>query len=110
MEGIRSRDGPFGHTVRTGDDKIVLLKVEEFDRYRKQRKIKSISLVEKREFLNEAGHDSLVFHIRDLASWKMKERIDGSIRIYLRKDLQDFFSASPPGQPVMDKSDFGTLH
>jgi hypothetical protein len=110
MEGIWPRDGSFGRTVRAGYNKVVLLEVEQFDRHGKQRQVKSISLVEKRESLDKAGNDPLVFDIRDLASWKMKECIYRGIWINLGKNLQDFFSASPSRQPIMDKSNFGTLH
>jgi hypothetical protein len=110
MEGIWPRDGSFGSTVRAGNDKVVLLEVEQFDRQGEHRQVKSISLVEKRKSLDETGNDPLLFDIRNLASWKMKERIDRGIRIYLGKDLQDLFPTSPTGQPIMDKRYFGTVH
>jgi hypothetical protein len=97
MEGIWPRNGPFGDAVRAGDDKVVLLKVKQLDSQRKQWEVKPVSLVEERELLDKTGNDSLLFDIRNLASGKMKERIDGSIWIYLGKDLKDFFSASSAG-------------
>jgi hypothetical protein len=96
--------------MRAGDEKVILFEIEQFDRHGKQRKIKSIPLLEKRELLNKAGDDPFVFDVRDLASRKMKERINGRVRIDLGKNLQDLFSSSSTCQPIMDKSDIGTLH
>jgi hypothetical protein len=81
MEGIWPRNRPFGDTVGARDDKVVLLKVKQLNSQGKQWEIKTVSLVEKRELLDKTGNDSLMFYIRDLASGKMKERINGSIWI-----------------------------
>jgi len=97
MEGIWPGNGPFCDAMRTGDDKVVLLKVKKLHSQREQGEIKPVSFVETRELLDEGGNDSFLFDIRDLTSRKMEERIDRSIRIYFSKDLQDFFTASSAG-------------
>jgi hypothetical protein len=110
MQGIWPWDGPLGRTVRAGDEKVVLLEVEQFDGHGKQGKIESVPLLQKGEFLDKTGNDTFVFDIRDLAARKMKERIDGGVRIYLGKDLQDLLASSSTCQPIMNKSNIGTLH
>jgi hypothetical protein len=94
MEGIWPGNGSLGHTVRARNDKVILLKVKELDSQGKQWEVKPVFFVEKRKPLDKTGNDSLLFDIRDLAPAKMKERVDGCIRIDLCKDFQDFLSTS----------------
>jgi hypothetical protein len=110
MEGIRMRDDTLRHAMGGGDDEIIGLEVEHFYGQGKKREIGAVLFPEERHALEETRPDDAPLDVFALASLDVKEGIDRGFGEDLGQDLQDLFSPSLAGQPVMDKGDFHVFH
>jgi len=110
MESIRMRDDSLSHTMGSGDNKVIVPQVEKLCSKRKEGQIEPVSLLEKREFLKKACPYFLIFDFRNLAPLKMEKSVDRSLRENLSQNLENLFSPSLAGQPIMNKGNFSFFH
>jgi hypothetical protein len=110
VESVRTRDDTFRHAMGGGNDEVISLEVEHFHGHGKERKIEAVLIPEEWHALEETRPDDAPLDVLALAALEVEEGIDRSLGEDFGQDFQDLFTASLPGQPVMDKGDFHIFH
>jgi hypothetical protein len=99
---IRGSDDSLCHTVGTGEDEIILFKVESFYGSGKERKVMPVFGFLEGKLIYKRGMDFMRSYYRRNAALIINQGINISLGKNLAKNFQHFFPATHSGQPIMD--------